>query len=396
MKKIYMLIAPLISLGFLASCGGGSTPSGDVKFSVQETSVTVTNKTAVIHLDWEPTGDVIEFSNFTFTLSKDPITTYVTPGEASSRPLEITITFSSDLVKNDEGKLNFHYNDKTLKKEGNAEVKEIGVKIPPITEKRTLHFYGTNCVLKDGEGQVISTDIIVDKGTSVTYFIDGDDGYLKPKDNQIDFVYTDDSLTPFTDEHSYNPETGEVSVKLNENVTIYAASDPITPITYDEIQIPSAGGYPSSTLHAVNGIIRIKITNATTISPDTNFHAASCNLSDEPSEITTSTPKVFSMVKMSYDETTEESLTYDVFNADDFMQQRLQYWSINFESKPTENNIYIIIVLNNNYVSSATGRTIKQNYTGEVSCSLYNEFYVPSYGAGILIDYDSITEQPTL
>lgn len=296
MKKIYILIASLISLGFLASCSGGNTPSGDAKFSVQETSVTVTNKTAVIHLDWTPSDHSIECSGFTFTLINDPITTYVTAGDVGSRPLEITITFSNDLVQDDEGKLKFHYNDKTLNKEGDAEVKGIAVKTTPAP-------------------------------------------------------------------------------------------------TYDEIQIPSVDTYSYPTLHAVNGIIGIKITNATTISPtNTNFNAASCNLSDEPFEITESTPKVFSTVKMSYDETTEESLTYDVYNAES-PEMRLQCWFINFESQPTENNIYIIIALNNNYVSSVTGRTIKQNYTGTVSCSLYNQSYA---AAGIEIDYGSITEHPIL
>lgn len=251
----------------------------------------------------------------------------------------------------------------------------------------TLKFVSDTCYMKDDIGGAYEEKQF-EAGETATFHLDPHEGYFLPLENQVHFkdTKTDDD---FTGLHSYNPENGDISVKMTADVTICAESYPITPTTYDEIQIPNVDAYKEATLHADKGIIVIKITNATTISPtSTNFNAASCNLSDESSYITTSTPKVFSTVKMSYDQTTEESLPYDVYNEDGQYKHRLQYWSIKFESQPTENNIYIIIALNNNYVSS-TGRTIKQNYKGDVSCTLYNQ---SEAAAGIEIDYDSITE----
>ncbi|MCQ2795657.1 MAG: leucine-rich repeat domain-containing protein [Bacilli bacterium] len=130
MKKLNLLVLPLMAISFLTNCGGGSTPSEDVKFSIQESSVTLKeDNTIMVHLDWTPTNHSIEFSNFTFTLDSGSTTATVTSGTIGDRPLELTITFASALSTNDKGDLKFHYSDKTAKKEGEGKVNDINIKV---------------------------------------------------------------------------------------------------------------------------------------------------------------------------------------------------------------------------------------------------------------------------
>lgn len=113
----------------LVSCNG-TTPSQDVKFLIQESSVTLNDRTIVIHLDWEPSSDIIEFSNFSFTLkNQSDITSTVTLKDASARPLELTNTFNRTLENDDTGSLTFHYHDKTIMKEGEGNVDNILIKL---------------------------------------------------------------------------------------------------------------------------------------------------------------------------------------------------------------------------------------------------------------------------
>lgn len=69
MKKLGLLIMPLMAVSLLASCGGGGGESSGVKFSVVDYNVTLdkTNTKAVVNLDWEPSSDVLSFKDFTFT-----------------------------------------------------------------------------------------------------------------------------------------------------------------------------------------------------------------------------------------------------------------------------------------------------------------------------------------
>ncbi|MCQ2786984.1 MAG: hypothetical protein MJ199_01120 [Bacilli bacterium] len=131
MKKTIYLLAPLM----LVSCNG-QAPSQDVKFLIQESSVTLNDRTIVIHLDWEPSSDIIEFSNFSFTLkNQSDITSTVTLKDVSARPLELTNTFNQALENDDIGELTFHYNDKTIKKEGEGKVENINIALSSYVEK---------------------------------------------------------------------------------------------------------------------------------------------------------------------------------------------------------------------------------------------------------------------
>lgn len=132
MKKLGLLVMPLMAVSLLVSCGGGNTPSDDVKF-IADTTVTLdeSKKAANIQLDWTPSDHSIEFGDFTFTLnSQSSIQSTIEPGEVGSRPLTLTISFGTALSEDDVGNLKFHYNDKTAKKEGEGKVEGINVKLP--------------------------------------------------------------------------------------------------------------------------------------------------------------------------------------------------------------------------------------------------------------------------
>ncbi|MCQ2794755.1 MAG: DUF6273 domain-containing protein [Bacilli bacterium] len=131
MKKLGLLVMPLMAVSFLASCNsGGDNPEKDLEFTASTAAILDISRTiANIALDWTPIDHSIECSNFTFTLnSQSHIKSTITPGEIGSRPLHLTITFDEPLSEGDNGDLKFHYNDITAKKEGDAEIDGIDIK----------------------------------------------------------------------------------------------------------------------------------------------------------------------------------------------------------------------------------------------------------------------------
>ena len=96
MKKQIFLLS-LLSLS-LFSCGGGDKPE-ELKFSVASSEALVdifTYKTS-IELDWTPSDHIIEFSDFSFALSKQTtITPTVDVIDITARPLALNLTFNSE------------------------------------------------------------------------------------------------------------------------------------------------------------------------------------------------------------------------------------------------------------------------------------------------------------
>lgn len=163
MKKQIFLLS-LLSLS-LFSCGGGDKPE-ELKFSVASSEVLVdifTYKTS-IELDWTPSDHIIEFSDFSFALSKQTtITPTVDVIDITARPLALNLTFNSEFNMDDQGKLKFHFNDKTAKKEGNWETKDINIKLNPYQVREdefnnACDFKGITRMQSEANTTIVDTD----------------------------------------------------------------------------------------------------------------------------------------------------------------------------------------------------------------------------------------------
>ncbi|MCQ2794464.1 MAG: hypothetical protein MJ207_03875 [Bacilli bacterium] len=133
-KTILLSVAPiLLAAASLTSCGGDGPKPTELKFTVTESQVAydTNNKQAVVHLDWEPNGDILDFTNLTFSYDdgKTSAGAEVT-GDLTARPRKVTITFNEDITANIVGNLNFNYTDNTTKETGKAQVKDINVLLP--------------------------------------------------------------------------------------------------------------------------------------------------------------------------------------------------------------------------------------------------------------------------
>ena len=130
MRKLGILIMPIMAISFLVGCNGGGKKPEAPTFSITESSVDYDsiNNTAVVHLDWTPSGDSIEISNLAFTYSGDKTASKVEQGDVTARPREITITFNEDLTNSiTDGKLNFHYEDNVSEIEDDGVVENINI-----------------------------------------------------------------------------------------------------------------------------------------------------------------------------------------------------------------------------------------------------------------------------
>ncbi len=197
---------PLMAVSLLSSCGGdkpGPTPQEDVKFSVQESSVSLNDDKAIIHLDWTPSDRSIEFTNFTFALKdQTSITSTVTPKEATSRPLELTIAFNSVLTKDDVGDLKFHFNDKTAKKEGEGKIEGINI----LKNTYSIHFEGEFCTIN---GDFIFSDTVIKDKENAKYTIVPSDGYNLPETIGM----------PEGISYQYDMDTGVINIdKVTKNI----------------------------------------------------------------------------------------------------------------------------------------------------------------------------------
>ena len=230
MKKLGLLVIPLMAISFLTNCGGGSSPKEDVKFSAQsEVTLDKHNKKAVLSLNWTPTDHSIECSDFTFTLNnQSDITSNITLGELGSRPLKVTIDFAKALEENDKGDLKFKYNDKTAKKEGEGKVTGINVKLhenPPTPGTYTISMLTEGTTISPGfvtEGDPYYGEITV---TDENKMLDGDTlKSVKLKDSGDDITSYCEDYDPkedyksatFTIPAQYITEDIEVEVNLKD------------------------------------------------------------------------------------------------------------------------------------------------------------------------------------
>ncbi|MCQ2794300.1 MAG: leucine-rich repeat domain-containing protein [Bacilli bacterium] len=220
MKKLGLLVMPLMAISLLASCGGGNKPepTEDVKFSA-DTSVTLDESKTIanITLDWTPIDRSIECRAFTFALRSQSISATVTPiEEVGFPPFNLTVTFASPLSKDDIGDLKFHYNDKIAKKEGEAKIENIGVKLP-VVPTYTITWVNYN-------DDVLEVDENVQKGDMPHY-----DGKTPTRPNEGEHVYTFGGWSPeivpasesTTYEAVYIPSYTTIDISIPEKADDY-------------------------------------------------------------------------------------------------------------------------------------------------------------------------------
>ena len=86
----------------------------------------------------------------------------------------------------------------------------------------TLKFVSDTCYMKDDIGGQVSEKQF-EAGETANFRLDPHEGYLLPLENQVDFKDTKTG-EDFTGTYSYNPENGDISVKMTADVTIYAGN----------------------------------------------------------------------------------------------------------------------------------------------------------------------------
>ncbi|MCQ2796313.1 MAG: hypothetical protein MJ213_03300 [Bacilli bacterium] len=119
MKKISLLVMPLMAVSLLVSCnnGGGDKPE-EVKFSLSG-NPTLDGKVATVNIDWTP-NDIIKFESFTFTTTTSKENTVTFDPTGDPRPMRVTITFTEDITEDISGTLKFSYQDVTAKSKGES------------------------------------------------------------------------------------------------------------------------------------------------------------------------------------------------------------------------------------------------------------------------------------
>lgn len=119
------LVGTASPLVCLVGCTNNHT--NKITFHVNETKMIKPNM-GFIELDWVPSGDSVEISNPIFKYNNDKNATATI--QSASRPLIINLLFEEEITESDinDGKLSFHYNDKTIREEKNITINKIKIK----------------------------------------------------------------------------------------------------------------------------------------------------------------------------------------------------------------------------------------------------------------------------